>query len=670
MSVIVAGKKHQSRPTVFDFRAIAASLCHHVVPWLIAAAIPCAAIPLAAGLALVASPAEAAPASPASQSVTTPRTSTSAANASVDQTIGESSLSFEDLRAPDRAVQFVVGQEKGDYERILNRYRGALGTHTNDAALALSQCKFISSFAWSEDVPWSDAAANDLQDCSNSLEKRFSDNPDVRLFMLDRRYSAEAIAYGTPLVERSKDWTNTQRAHLHASLSRAYSVTKDTSRSGQEALLTVQLDPGNERLNDAIRYLVGAGKTQDAVALLAAAPVPKLQWQETMRIDTAASLLPAASARAELERAQKAGFKIDAYTTARVLFSAGDVAGAQKALTADTSSRKFESPQNKQLRLDVAFASHDGKAAAAVLADQYQKTQNAYPLTFAYAHVLALSPSAAGQAGVSSVGWVLFGELLAFVAAPGLILFPAHYRGTVRQRVGKVSMPLFGRVGLRHAWYALTVFFFALYFVAMFRQGTATLSTSGSGVTHVEPPGTFAVTHLWTLAIAATGLLFVACTLTWREWIGTGRWKAKWVLVALLPYIVVLLSYLANRHALIEATKSNYWAVNLIHGAVAIGGLPLAFALLSVFVPLVEEFVFRCSLLGGLTRHISFGWANVLQAALFALMHNDSKHYFQLLVMGLTAGWLAKKSQGLAMPVVLHAVNNAIFVYLVAVAGA
>jgi membrane protease YdiL (CAAX protease family) len=37
-------------------------------------------------------------------------------------------------------------------------------------------------------------------------------------------------------------------------------------------------------------------------------------------------------------------------------------------------------------------------------------------------------------------------------------------------------------------------------------------------------------------------------------------------------------------------------------------------------------------------------------------------------MMGLIAGWLTKKTKGLSMPILLHAINNAIFVYAVAAA--
>src|SRR5690606_33169411 len=66
----------------------------------------------------------------------------------------------------------------------------------------------------------------------------------------------------------------------------------------------------------------------------------------------------------------------------------------------------------------------------------------------------------------------------------------------------------------------------------------------------------------------------------------------------------------------------------------------LAFAAVALVGPLWEEIAFRGMLLGGLARHISFGWANVLQAVVFALVHDDPPRFLFYLALGLLAGWL------------------------------
>ena len=84
--------------------------------------------------------------------------------------------------------------------------------------------------------------------------------------------------------------------------------------------------------------------------------------------------------------------------------------------------------------------------------------------------------------------------------------------------------------------------------------------------------------------------------------------------------------------------SSGSWAENVAHGALA---------------------------LGGLSRHISFGWADLWQAAIFAGLHDGWNRFVYLFVLALIAGWLTRKTKGLAMPILLHAINNAIFIHYV-----
>ncbi|HJU40791.1 MAG TPA: CPBP family intramembrane glutamic endopeptidase, partial [Tahibacter sp.] len=80
--------------------------------------------------------------------------------------------------------------------------------------------------------------------------------------------------------------------------------------------------------------------------------------------------------------------------------------------------------------------------------------------------------------------------------------------------------------------------------------------------------------------------------------------------------------------------------------------------------PLVEELVFRGFLLGGLSRHVGFATANVVQASVFAAFHADPPRLPFYFTLGLLAGWLVRRSGGLAPALALHALNNALFVTL------
>ncbi len=176
---------------------------------------------------------------------------------------------------------------------------------------------------------------------------------------------------------------------------------------------------------------------------------------------------------------------------------------------------------------------------------------------------------------------------------------------------------------MRHAWYGLAIFLSALWLVSAFRSGTASLSPNGSGVPGIDDSKRLAISHLWSLFFSAIGLVVVGRLLSWREWIGTPQWKSAWVFVPVILFGIVQLAHPPIQTQVSQGLVPSSWSIKLIHGALALGGIPFALLLSSVLVPIIEELVFRGCVLGGLSRHISFGWANVLQAALFASLHEE-----------------------------------------------
>tara|TARA_R110002167_G_scaffold317549_1_gene523193 strand:- start:91 stop:498 length:408 start_codon:yes stop_codon:yes gene_type:complete len=81
---------------------------------------------------------------------------------------------------------------------------------------------------------------------------------------------------------------------------------------------------------------------------------------------------------------------------------------------------------------------------------------------------------------------------------------------------------------------------------------------------------------------------------------------------------------------------------------------------ISLVVPVLEEIYFRGVILAGLMRHIPFWVANLTQAALFGLVHENTTLFPFYLALGVVAGWLTKRSESLWPGIVLHMFNNLI----------
>jgi membrane protease YdiL (CAAX protease family) len=91
------------------------------------------------------------------------------------------------------------------------------------------------------------------------------------------------------------------------------------------------------------------------------------------------------------------------------------------------------------------------------------------------------------------------------------------------------------------------------------------------------------------------------------------------------------------------------------------GGKNVTWLLLVAVVvmgPLAEEILFRGLLFGALRKRFSAYWTVIITAALFAFVHLQLAFFLPLFAFGLLLGWLRQRSGNLALPCLLHCINN------------
>jgi hypothetical protein len=245
---------------------------------------------------------------------------------------------------------------------------------------------------------------------------------------------------------------------------------------------------------------------------------------------------------------------------------------------------------------------------------------------------------------------------------PGVLLVPVHYRGALRRLKGKMPVPLFESIGLRHAWLATAAMLIVpMAVLAVLDPGALARMLSEGG----NPDGrTLLWLSLWSVVL---GLLVLARPLYEFARTGSFGWTRAWrswgrILLALVGTFAV--GGLLNAVHTSTGADTSTAQVEMVAAMVNSGRTPwqvaIGFFVVALLVPVWEEFVFRGLLLGGMARHISFGWANLAQATLFAMVHDDAPRFFYYLTMGLLAGWLVRSTRSLASAIVLHALINAL----------
>jgi hypothetical protein len=556
-----------------------------------------------------------------------------------------------------RAALDVVRDAKlREYQEVLAEYSRAQATAPADAALAVSRCRFIDYFTY-DDEDWIPSAPQDRGSCLEALAAGWGGAPEVRLHLYEQMEGDEAITEGDRLLDQAQGWPTALRARLLALQSRRLDDAGDRQRARALALQAARLGEA-ERVPLAVEELVRGGKQSDAVRLLAETPPANDAWSAQRRVAAALTLDDPRVAAAELQRYAKAEFEVDAVTVARVRLHAKD-ARATRALLTALDADEEQDEDAVQVKFEAALLAGDATRAAARVnaADVERMGENLQRFAVLARH----SPASLGSLpmlGMAAVAGVL---LLCVALLPGALLLPVHYRGLARKVCGAVARPLFPSVGLRQAWWGLAVMLVVPFLVAgvLTPESVATLF---SGEKLPEGDALFRMT-LWSTLCC---LLVLAPNI---RWMGIGGFtsdmrvlhQSGWVLAALAAtWAVGFLQGAWNRWREVDTHTLQTSMTDMLMGAGTPDYSPvLGVLLLVVLVPVLEELVFRGLLLGGMSRHIGFGWANLLQALLFAAIHGDPPRFLFYLAMGLGTGALVRKMHSLTPAIALHAINNA-----------
>lgn len=89
-----------------------------------------------------------------------------------------------------------------------------------------------------------------------------------------------------------------------------------------------------------------------------------------------------------------------------------------------------------------------------------------------------------------------------------------------------------------------------------------------------------------------------------------------------------------------------------------VGGSILTFITAAFIAPIGEECFYRGIIQRKAERFLPFLWANILQAALFGIMHMNLIQGVYAFVLGLLMGYVHHKYQSLVMPILLHMSYN------------
>ncbi|HJR73063.1 MAG TPA: CPBP family glutamic-type intramembrane protease [Luteimonas sp.] len=554
---------------------------------------------------------------------------------------------------PDSGAEQVQARKTAAYREVLAAFDAAMQAAPNDAGIAVARCEFIGRYT-DEEYDWVESAPDDYTACSEALASRWGKEPAAQLFGLDQLWGEDLLNRGEAILKQANAWPAPMRARLLSKLSEMHAQLDHESRAGELAVQAAQLGEAS-RVAKAADHLASRKRYEDAARMLANAPPAKDIWEAKNRIEAALRLPDRKAALKEWQRYADAGLKVDAAVGARAQLRAGDVAAARRLLGGDEEAVST----TDQVRFDVAMASSDYRGAAKFV--NLAKMDGFSQDLSRFATLATAAPSTLFTAPSMRLALLICLSILAaFLLVPGLVLLPVHYRGLWRRMKGKPAMPLFERAGLRDAWYAMAIALCAPMVAGLWVEPSAT-SKLLSGESIPEGAALFQI-MMW--GTAAGLLLSIPLFRGWsrRQLIGDraalfAAWRVLIAWVLLIGVSVLLALVLSKTGGGAETVQTKSMDA-LAQGATEAYGPVVTLLLVALAVPIFEELMYRGLILGGLSRHISFGWSNVIQAALFAVSHDDPPRLPFYFIMGLLAGWLVKRTGALGPAIALHALNN------------
>jgi uncharacterized protein len=265
--------------------------------------------------------------------------------------------------------------------------------------------------------------------------------------------------------------------------------------------------------------------------------------------------------------------------------------------------------------------------------------------------------------------------VLVLFIIPYLWVLPIHYYGFIRKEKGISFSGATFSWTLKHFWLVCSIWFLSdfLAFAVFDYQGFIALVNNNFIAD--DMPGISREVALMDIFFC-TGLLVMSIALLKTEDFETFLAKLKANVSSIgvgiglaLVLRLGLILYVSTFSKLgIDFTTDASFITSINETIISINKYynpMLGFLFVVIFAPFYEEIIFRGVFLSACGRNMKFVFANILQAFVFAAVHQNLKFFAFYFAFGMMAGYYTRKSGSLITSTSMHMMNNAMaFVYI------
>ena len=585
-------------------------------------------------------------------------------------------LTFAQGLTDQEIYERINEQMQISFRETIGEYDARLGTTPGNVRLAAERCATISAYAYS-DYFTIDEAFTQSEICLNDLQRKFPGHPEVEIPLLNNRYDGDKIRDAEELLVYATDWYSVpQRARLLELLSQAHRFYGgDIEKADRYCAMALALDTAVACRLAAADHYVRVNSVDNAVHIL------------TSPLDTDQSASHTAQKVSklieigEMQRAVELFGQIDMETVddyVRVSLAqdmaTADLNDEAQQLLAGVSDNYLAPVELLRARYRVAIAARQYDEAQTHYDSMREQDFWADPLLRTRFELFSYAP-ALGWSNRDLVGLgALFLTFAFFILIASIPTILVHYRGLVRRAHGLLPSIREHSWSLRDSLYVsivlvvgslLALYIFEYEYLSLLLIDSYVDENALSGV---DMPG---------LMIAQTliyCLLLLPLFIVKRRlrFLGSKNWSVLRCIGVGVAFSVcfrilaVIPGLLSRRYPEIGEVLTTQETIVAMYQSL---GIWLTLAIVAVVVPLLEEVSFRGALLHGFARHISLRWANLVQAGLFAALHESIIAFPFFVIFAYVASNLVIRAGGLLPAIVFHASFNGSAVLLLPLVG-
>lgn len=582
----------------------------------------------------------------------------------------QQTVDFGSAESHEFYVKQLTNAKDQNFEEIVAKYDAYIAKHPTNVIAQVERCKFIGNSYYDEyedyNLKW-----EETDQCLEALVAKYPNNAKVLLYQALNSYGEsqlEILENAKELIESDRSsWLDKEVASIYELLGDYYS---------EEHWQALRYYKKAQKLNDSLDLSLDIAtiyESQGRVELSKNTLLPKLEKDTNLwKMNQKATLLLKLD---EPEQAlhlfdvirERDSTYIDNEEMAQAMLGLEDYATARIFLVKDTL-REWGKINAKQALFKYDLQHSDSNLALATYRSLQEESSYDDFFGVKRLKIAVKNPLLPWSFTEFMHLLLLLVLVLAVFIIPYLWILPIYGLGELFKKKNiEVQQKVNLSWGITHFW--LVSFFYLLVQVVVifaFEYETTLNYYFDLGSSYVEESidqKTIANSMIVFVGLMAVTTLFVIrnkgikdvfrSNLSIRQIIGLSILFVFFnrIIIKLLSLFVDIETPVINPSIFLTVQEE-------ILAVISQNGFFITALLVAVVVPIYEEIIFRGVILGSVEKYIGFNGANIIQAILFALVHDNLSLFPFFFIFAIVTGYWVKKSGGLLTGIFFHGLHN------------